>query len=217
MNKRTVWRWVVVAGLAMGAAQLPIGCDSGTGDSSELDNYFATHPYVSDPRQGGSGTVSITPASAVVSAVGGHAVFTFNGGSEPITWDVADSSKGSISGSGNQGVYTATAIGQNDVVAYDRDGHAALASVSTSSSNVTVVALSASAAPTSLAANGDAAVLTASGGKPPYSWFVPETSLGNVASSTGASVGYRRISAGDNIITVTDANHDTVTLVISQP
>jgi hypothetical protein len=191
----------------------------GTGDDSELDNYFVNHPYVSDPRDGGSGVVSITPDSAVVNTVGGRAVFAFNGGTAPYTWDVADSSKGTISGSGAQGVYTATVVGNNDVIAYDREGHAAIAKITGSSS-----ALAISASPSSLATNGSMAIIKATGGVAPYEWKVTDLSKGGfgkspsvVETTTGSSVVYSRTAASDNVVTVKDFTGATDAVRISQP
>ena len=221
MNANTLGKWIFAMGMAALASVVPVGCDSGTGDSSELDNYFANHPYVSDPRDGVSSLVSITPNSAVVNTAKGRAVFTFNGGTAPYTWDVADSSKGTISGSGAQGVYTATVVGNNDVIAYDRDGHAAIAKITGSFADL---AISASPSPPSLSTNGSVAVFNASGGVAPYSWEVADFNKGGfvksglvVSTTTGSSVVYSRKAANGNAVMVTDSTGVTVSMAIPQP
>jgi hypothetical protein len=211
-------KWLFALGMAVVACAVPGGCDSGTGDDSELDNYFVNHPYVSDPRDGGSAIVTITPESAVVNTVGGQAVFSFNGGTGPYSWDVSDPSKGSISGSGAQGVYTATVVGNNDVIAYDRNGNAAIAKVSGSSGGSAGGDLTISASPSELTANGSMSVLAASGGVEPYSWsFATGAKGGFVGADTGSSVVYVRNAAGDNAVTVTDATGIRASIVIAQP
>lgn len=218
MNTNKIMQWVFAAGLSVLASVGPVGCDNGVGDTSELDNYFQNHPYVSDPRNGGVSVVTITPESATVNTVGGRAVFSFNGGTSPYTWDVADSSKGTISGNGAQGVYTATAVGNNDVIAYDREGHAAIAKISGSSGSSSGGDLSVSANPTTLTSLGSMSVLKATGGVPPYNWSVAASDRGSfVDTSTGASVVYTRGNPGDNAVTVTDSTGAKASVVISQP
>lgn len=200
------------------ALVVPVGCDDGgSGDDGELDAYFDSHPYVSDPRDGGATVVTLTPPSATLSTVGEKAVFQFNGGSGPISWDVSDPSKGSISGSGDQGVYTVAVVGRNDVIAYDRNGNAAIAKISGSSSD-SASPLGASAAPSQLDDDLDLAILTASGGTPPYSWEALYPAKGNLTGgSTGASVTYQRLSAGDNSVKLTDSLGTIVSILIAQP
>lgn len=208
--------WLSAVMVALLALVIPMGCDDGgSGDNGELDAYFASHPYVSDPRNGGSSVATLTPSSATLSTVGEKAVFQFNGGVTPFTWDVSDSSKGSISASGDQGVYTVTAVGKNDVIAYDRNGNAAIAKISGSDSSV-ATPLTVSASPSQLDHDEDLAVLKASGGAAPYSWAV-SNSKGGIDNSTGTSVIYTRIHPGDNAVTVTDSLGATANIVIKQP
>lgn len=205
------WSLLLLASLSL------TGCDSGTGDTSELDNYFANHPYVSDPRTGGS-VVALTPDSAVLNTVGAQAVFAFNGGTPPYTWDVADSSKGSVSGSGAQGVYTVIAVGANNVIAYDRDGHAAIATISGSAGGSSGAALSIGASPTTLASDGMLSVVTVSGGVPPYAWSLTDNSVGSFPDApSGATAVYKRLHAGDNAVSVTDSTGTKVSVIINQP
>lgn len=210
--------WISAVGVALLALVLPVGCDDGgSGDNGELDAYFDSHPYVSDPRDGGAALVTLTPSSVTLSTVGEKAVFKFNGGSGPITWDVSDSSKGSVSGSGDQGVYTVTVVGRNDVIAYDRSGNAAIAKISGSASDA-ATPLTASASPSQVDNDLDLAILTASGGTPPYSWEALYTGKGNLTGgSTGASVTYQRLTSGDNSVKLTDSLGATVNILIKQP
>ncbi|MEI8140324.1 MAG: hypothetical protein WCI03_10710 [bacterium] len=212
--------WISALSVALLALLIPVGCDDGgSGDNGELDAYFASHPYVSDPRDGGASVVTLTPAEATLSTVGARAVFKFNGGTGPFTWDVSDGSKGSISASGDQGVYTVTSVGVNDVIAYDRNGNAAIAKISGSPSNTTIAALSAKASPDSLAADGNIAILTASGGQAPYTWKELKITLGVIdpPARVGSSVTYTRRQFGDNAVTVTDSLGASVSIVIKQP
>ncbi|MEI8350716.1 MAG: hypothetical protein WCG36_00240 [bacterium] len=217
MKKQWVIPWLGALGLFVLTSLILTGCDSGTGDTSELDNYFANHPYVSDPRTGGS-VVALTPASAELDTVGAQAVFAFNGGTAPYTWDVADASKGSVSGSGAQGVYTVIAVGANNVIAYDRDGHAAIATISGSAGGSSGAALSIGASPSTLASDGMLAVVTAAGGVPPYAWSLTDNSVGSFPDApSGSTAVYKRLHSGDNAVSVTDSLGNKVSVVINQP
>ena len=145
-----------------------------------------------------------------------EAVFKFNGGTAPFTWNVSDSSKGTVSGTSDQGVYTVTAVGANDVIAYDRGGNAAIAHISGSASSNSATALSVSAAPSTLTADEQLSVLTASGGTGSYVWSVLN-GKGGLNVATGTTVIYKRIAQGDNAVTVTDSLGATANIVIKQP
>jgi hypothetical protein len=79
------------------------------------------------------------------------------------------------------------------------------------------VTLTLSANPTTLAANGDKSVLSVTKGEPPYSWGVQDSSLGSLDSSSGTTVVYTRLGAGDNAITVNDRQGNVGNVVITQP
>ncbi len=217
MNKIKIW--ISTLSVVLMSLFILVGCDDGgSGDNGELDAYFKSHPYVSDPRDGGTSVVNLTPSSATLSTVGEKAVFKFNGGTAPFSWDVSDSSKGSISASGDQGVYTVTAVGANDVIAYDRNGKAAIARISGSSGSSTLTPLSINASLTQLDVDENLADLKASGGTPPYTWFVLDSDLGGLPNgATGSSVVYKRIAAGDSAVTVKDSLGATTDVIIKQP
>jgi len=79
------------------------------------------------------------------------------------------------------------------------------------------VKLTVSASPSSLAADGDKSVITVSKGTPPYSWGVQDINLGNIDTSSGTSVVYTRLNAGDNAVTVNDSQGNVGNVVITQP
>ncbi len=223
----TIRTWERVAGVAAAvvlAAFGPCGCNNDDPNTSDLDNYFESHPLVNDPRTTTSGGVSISPASAQVNTVGGTAVFSATGGHSPYSWDVANGSFGRVSGNGAQGVYTALAVGNNNVIVHDADMNAAVASItgaSSSSSSNAAAALAVSASPTTLAANGSLSVLKATGGQPPYTWTIGNANLGSFQGSqtaTGTSVVYERNgNTGDNSVTVTDSLGAKASIILNQP
>ena len=210
--------WIRMAGMLAAASLavfVPGGCNNNDSpNTSGLDDYFATHSFVIDPRSTGSSPVSLTPSAAQIDDIGGKAVFTASGGSGGYSWDVANSSVGSISGSGNQGVYTATAIGNNNVIVYDSQGNAAVANIGGTAAE----ALSITASPATLTTDFTLSVLKVSGGQAGYTWTVSSSGRGNFSgSASGASVVYERYSSGDNAVTVTDSLGNRASLVISQP
>lgn len=214
MNRKTVWQSCFVVVVSLLLAAFPSGCNEDDPDTSELDNYFATHPFVSDPR-GGSSSVNISPDGVAINTVGGKQAFNVTGGSGGYHWDVANTSMGTISPSGSaQAIYTANAIGENDVIVYDSSGMAAIAHIS----GTPAAAMKITADPDTLPNNYDMAVLTVSGGSPPYTWRRTEDDRGTFPEgNTGVTVLYQRAGAGDNGVTVEDGKHDTASIVIKQP
>jgi hypothetical protein len=217
MNTRRLLSLLVIAILTLVPSFLLTGCeDEDSPDTGDLDSYFADHPYVSDPRNSEfPRLVSISPSSALISFVGEQVAFTASGGRGEYTWDVGDGSKGSINRTGGDAAtYTASVVGPNDVIVYDSEGNAAVATI-----NGPSTVLVATANPTELAADGDVAVVTAGGGIPPYTWDVGDIALGFVSPSTGSSTVYTRSApvSGDNTVTVHDSSGNTYTVLISQP
>ena len=70
---------------------------------------------------------------------------------------------------------------------------------------------------TVLTGDGNKAVLTVSGGTPPYTWSVGDIALGQINPSTGYSVVYERSYHIDNTVTASDALGDYAIIVIQQP
>jgi hypothetical protein len=215
MNIQTGLRLGLILGAMGMLAACLTACNDDDPETGELDGYFESHPYVSDPRASSARIVSISPDSTTVNSVGSKVVFSASGGRPPYHWDVSNGSIGSIAASGGaQGVYTALAIGANDVIVYDEDGNAALAKIAgTGAAEMTIAA-----SPASLTTNKAYSVLSVSGGTPPYTWTVATSTTGNIeGSNVGKSVIYQREKAGDNVVTVTDGNSSKASRVISQP
>ncbi|MCX7009848.1 MAG: hypothetical protein NTY53_21840 [Kiritimatiellaeota bacterium] len=213
-------KWLLtVGGLLLGTLMvlgLP-GCEgSGSPDTGGIDSYFADNPFVSDPRDPSSPhDVVVTPAVASASYIGQAMTFTVKGGRPAYNWVVVNGN-GSIAGSpgdGGQAVYTVNAVAQNSVIVYDAQGHSAIASISASAIS-SAVAISPTSA--SLTNNNALVVFTANSGLPPYNWSVLNGN-GNLNASSGTSVIYKRLSAGDNAVTVTDSAGGTASAVVQQP
>lgn len=216
MNTRRLLSLLVIAILTLVPSFLLTGCESDDSpDTGDLDSYFADHPYVSDPRISKfPRVVSISPESATLSFAGEQVVFTASGGRSTYTWDSADHSKGTVDVTGDDtAVYTASVVGPNDVIVFDADGNAAIATINGPSTE-----LIATANPTEIAVDDDMSILTAGGGVPPYHWTVDDSALGDIVGARdGASVVYQRAHHGDNAVTVTDSAGNTYSLVIKQP
>lgn len=217
MTIRNGWKIGCVLGAMAMVALFFTACNDDDPDTSELDGYFESHPYVSDPRSSSAQIVSISPESETVNTVGARVVFTAGGGNPPYHWDVSNGSLGSISASGSaQGVYKASAIGANDVIVYDQDGNAALARITGSASGGSMTIT-----PSSLTLSPDNAEATVSvvGGTPPYVWTMTDSTKGSfpLGIITGTSVRYRRLQPGNNAVTVMDVNTNEAYLVIKQP
>ena len=128
MKKYVSRSWVWAMGLIVLAAQIPSGCDSGTGDNSELDNSSVNQPYVAVPGTGIPSTVSTSSSQLSISADAGilstngmMAVFRVSGGTAPYSWNVTDGLRGDIQGSkiGLSVIYMRYSSGPNAVTVVD--------------------------------------------------------------------------------------------------
>ena len=212
---REIWTMPVLALSALLTGALT-GCDKGSSiDTEGVDDYFAANPFVSDPRLPGvPSDVSVTPTSGTIANIGDVLVFTVHGGEHPWTWGAANGN-GSVENlgeNGEQGQYTATAIGPNTMIVYDSNGHAALAEITVESA-----ALEISPTSMTLTNNGATATFIANGGLAPYTWTLLNGN-GSLSSSVGTSVVYTRNLPGGNSLTVKDGTGvTTYTVPIYQP
>lgn len=169
-------------------------------------------PENQDPRSPGSAAASfnssglgIMPGSISIDAsISGSVQFEALNGSPPYSWRVSRSDLGTIN---NAGLYTSKPIAGNNTITV------------TDSRNISVQATafqSASGAPpaTDLSIIPDDLVFDteeqytiqfqASGGSPPYQWFVSSSDLGDIERNTGKYT-TKNIITGVNIITVRDS------------
>ena len=109
-------------------------------------------------------------------------------------------------------MYTVNVVAPNDVIVYDANGRAAVATI-----NGPSTPLVATANPSVLNAVGDISVVNAGGGTPPYNWSVSSPSDGAVSPLTGTSTVYTRGGPNDNTVIVSDSAGNTFTVLISQP
>ncbi len=220
MNKQ---RWMIlmnVALLGLAMAVVPGGCETDeVPDTEGVDEYFASHPYISDPREEGSPRdVTVSPSSIITTNIGEVFVLTADGGEPPYDWDVTDNSAGSIDSPSRDGItatYVTKAVAGNSIIVSDDRGHAAICSVN---GNISPAEdLTVTADPEELTEDGDRAVVTVSGGDPGYHWSVANTGLGTIDRNTGESVVYTRKKFGDNAVTVRDSAGRVGSVVIAQP
>ena len=213
--KRPLWQSMFLPLLALALLAGP-GCETDKNvDTGQIDDYFENNPYTSAERPEGYHYLRITPASAEITYIGEVVRFQVDGGTAPYAWEVADGSAGSISPSRpNEALYTVKQILPNNVLVFDKAGRSGVADIN---GGLTLEALAATAVPSTLDNDGDRAVLTATGGSPPYRWYLQDAALGSLNTDGGASVTYTRNRPGDNSVRVTDADDNTVTVVIQQP
>ena len=209
--------WLAAGGMLMGAllCVLP-GCEANSSpDTGDVDAYFADHPLVSDPREpNGPQDLYLAPATASVTFIGQLITFTVTGGEGDFHWGVANGNGTVVRRAEDtrQGVYTATALAGNSVIVYDSRGHSAIATVGAGAGS----ALAISPTTATLTNNTQVLAFTVSGGSPPYNWTVLN-GHGSLNTTTGASVLYTRISAGDNGLTASDSTGASSSVVIQQP
>lgn len=219
MNIKVIWRSL---GLALAVAGMIVGwtgCeDEDSPDTSELDNWFAQHPYVSDPRRDTSlRDITVTPSSVTIGFAGQKVNFRAAGGKPPYTWAVSSPGRGTISAlsSTYEAIYTVIVVDDNDIIVYDSRGQAGLARVTGEAA-----ALVATANPDTITQPGGRSILTATGGIPPYTWTVADIALGSIdGPNTGQSVVYvaSTVGSGDNTVRCEDSAGNSVNVLIRQP
>jgi len=139
--------------------------------------------------------VNLTPENANV-VVGNRVQFSVNGGTSPYVWSVANTSVGSISATG---VFTGLAAGNTSVSATDTNGVVS----NTASVRVTASAVLQVTPRAGSVAVGATLNFNASGGNPPYTWSVNDTTIALI-DNDGVLTGQ---AAGRVIVTVNDSNN----------
>ena len=209
IKRMTFLRLGSVVAALLTLAVLP-ACEDTSVNTSDLDSYFANNPYVSDPRTGPGSDVSINPTAASISVVGQEVVFTASGGNTPYSWHVANNDNGSIIGRGSQGDYKATRLGNNNVIVYDIDGHAAIATISAGGASI-MISPSTATIPTSA---GNQVQFTVVGGQPPYTWSVSFPDLATI-SQDGLYTSKLAGGGSINVVTVVDQAGNTATATVT--
>jgi len=191
-------------------AVLP-ACEDTSVDTSDLDSYFANNPYVSDPRTGPGSDVFINPTSAAISFVGQNLLFTASGGNPPYSWNVSNDSNGSIVGRGNQCDYRSTRLANNNVIVYDVNGHAAIATITAGSAASLSISPSSATIPTTI---GSSVQFTVIGGQSPYNWSVSFPSIATCVN--GLYTTTKVVANGSiNVVTVTDEAGNSASVTVT--
>jgi hypothetical protein len=161
---------------------------------------------------------SISPSSKTMASDDESVVLEAVGGSEPMTWSVADDSLGTVSGSGRSVVYTRTSSsGINLVTVEDSQTWTAMATI-TQTDATDEEDLSISPTSITLSHDGDNTVFTASGGTSPYEWDVGNSGRGRVTVPEDTSTAtYTRDGTGDNTVIVKDSEGTVAIATVSQP
>lgn len=138
------------------------------------------------------------------------------GGAPPYRWSASDTNIGSIVGEGQEVIYIShSESGVNVITVEDTRYWTATTTITHPGENLTIYVVAGSA---TISTNGSQVILGSTGGTPPYTWTVVNDSLGNiVGTNVGSTVIYMRSSAGNNIVTVTDAAASTFDSLILQP
>ena len=191
----------ILASLTLTAGLLLVGCDSS-----------------SDGEPGGPGDFFISPDSVTLPAGESTATFRVSGGTEPMTWAVADGGLGSITAtSGRIANYArnGNTQGGNEITVTDVIGLRARALVVQSGDGPS---LSISPSRVTLTTADESVTLVARGGDAPFTWAVIDSSLGSLSSTGQSAANYIRNgdAAGQNIVELKDANGTLATATIVQ-
>lgn len=209
--------WMVGLAAAVAGLALLAACEKGEPNVGDVDDYMSEEGFSSADRSGViPGDLTIDPLSAAVTEAGQEILFTASGGEPPYNWSVANGNGQVVVIGDAEAMYRAASVSPNSVIVKDRDGQAAMASVTATSA--APAELTAKIDPGTLSADGDKAIGTVEGGTPPYHWTVIDAGLGHiVGSDQGVSVVYERDNAGDNVLRVVDGGGLIVNLLVKQP
>lgn len=243
MKKSMCISSVLAVVAVMGMMFFHAGCEDSPSNDG-IDDFFDSHPFVSDPRVATLGDASLTlsPASASIDVAGQKVAFRVSGGEEAggYTWEVANSSAGTITRSSSatySAVYTATIVAPNTIIVYDANGKAGIADITLGSSaegfqimpgdmDTTIACETTNTAgfvAARTAINGSNIVLQAIGGVPPYGTFYAGSSAHGIVAAGAANdlavYTYSGQAMGENKIWVTDSSgakaEMTVTILFS--
>jgi hypothetical protein len=218
---KLVIRLVITALIVAPLFILLPGCEKDANTSTDsLDQYFADHPFVSDPRQDYASTtpkLSLSQSATTITYAGQKVVFTVtSGGDSPFTWWTG--SAGSVAaqpGNDRQATYTAGSVADNSVVVYDKNGYSAIGYVSVAAASTLSITPSSqiftSDSTNSLAnLDGKHVQFHVTGGVVPYGvWAVSLPEAGGIDTVSGlytvTTVGLGKTTVpSENLITITD-------------
>ena len=141
-----------------------------------------------------------------------HAV----GGVAPLIWSVTDPTRGEVSGDGETVTYVSTGeLGVNTVEVMD--GRAFIATATITQTDAVDEPLTLTPSEATIDSDGGKVVFAASGGTPAYRWSIGNESRGSFSVKNDAESIYKRLSEGDNTITVVDQRGFAAVGSISQP
>ena len=177
---------------------------------TDRQGWTATATIIQEDRFAG---LAIEPRQVALAADGDIALFAAIGGMPPYSWSVSLQALGKIHPRGAaQALYVRQAPGNNTVILTDGRGQVAVASVTQNAAGaMTIVPASAS-----LSSDRDIALLTVTGGSPPYTWRVSDATKGTVAPQGRTQAIYTRLSEGNNIVIVTDRRGQAAIATITQ-
>ncbi len=209
-----------------------LGCEDSP-DTENVDSYFdgrdistdmttpANLPERAEPIEPGQDTMVIGPSGTVQVDTDGEIVeITLAGADGAVSWSIAEPGRGEfVTRSTTGATYRRTAAGDNVVVATDSSGRSVskvIKQPAAEPAEVEPLVLSPDGIP-EIAADGTIIELSLSGAVGTVTWSVEDSGRGEIVTSSSTGATYRRLSAGDNVVTATDSASRSAFKVIKQP
>jgi hypothetical protein len=209
-----------VAAFILGASLLVVSCEHDSPEGAEVGELGAVNNLDREqpPLLVSEEFLFISPSNAAVARVGQSLEFNAIGGTYPMTWRLSNSSAGTLTVVGfSQAIYTATTLGNNEIIVTDGLGHQAAAMIQNSVTfAIFPSALTVQTNATVLSIAGSVYNFTTRGGVAPYSWTLDNAGLGTLTPAGSTATYTANGITGTGTISVTDGNGNRAAATVTQ-
>ena len=226
-------RWQYFLALSLGVMFLGMGCEDRP-DTENVDSFFDGRDISADtrtptrfperaaPQDAGQSELVIGPSGALSVGANGDVIeITLNGADGSVSWNVYDGGRGELLTKSRTGAtYRRKAAGDNVVTATDQSGRSVskvIKQPGPAPAEPDDLAIAGPTNPITLEADGMVTGITLSGAQGSVVWSLSSNTRGTLVTTSSSGATYQRLTAGDNVVTATDAAGHSVFIVIRQP
>ena len=216
MSTSKLYTYTAFTVMLLAASLFVVSCDHDKPSKSTVNQ--ANAPASGNPDGTLEHDLRISPKSTQLRRIGETANFKVDGGVGPYTWSLASPSLGTLTVIGySEAMYTATTVGENEVICTDRKGHRIIALVNGLPLSVTPASASVTST-NGVDFSGATVGLNAQDGAPPYVWTLNTPTMGTLVDLGGGNATYTPTPGffGSAQIVVSDQQGDSVVIAVTQ-